>query len=191
MGLLTRGMALRRVKGVLLAVALVVVPSMPALSAGPAFELQAAKDDDRLIITVLFEAVPLGFAWDQFEQSGFPDEMIGVVPADQVGDDGRPSADAELRLVHLDRVDEGIYRGEIAIDDGDWAVVPWPLDKEFDNDGHAGVPETLLVSSDKASTVLVLVGVVALALAVSAYLVVQVRQQRWRLRPNGTGSSAD
>ncbi len=138
-------MRLRRRPLVLaLATALTLV-AMPVGAATPAFEFDINMSSSSIEVTVDFEPVPPGFAWGSFEASGVPEELVGLFPASDVDDRGRPLPEAEPLLLSLKRVDWGVYRDSIDVDDGEWAVVAWPLIDGFDPDDHPGAARTEIV----------------------------------------------
>jgi hypothetical protein len=75
------------------------------------------------------------------------DELIGVLPADQIEEDGRPLAGTDPVLVSLERVESGvIYEGSVELSEGEWAFFPWPTNETFNPEGNPGAPPTQYVT---------------------------------------------
>lgn len=131
---------------IIFAAGLIFVLVGSASAATPAFEFDIRVDGSTVQVTVDFEPVPIGFAWSQLEASGVPDELVGVYPADQVDDRGRPFPDVVPQLLSLKRVEEGVYTDSLTLTDGRWAVVAWPLFPDFDPDTSVGAARTEFVT---------------------------------------------
>lgn len=113
----------------------------------PAYEQVIETSSDTIEITVIFEPVPPGFAWGSLEASGALGELIGVLPADGVDEDGRPFDTTAVVLADLRIVEEGSYSAEVVVGPGEWAVVPWPLVPNYTQAmAHPGTPWTEFVS---------------------------------------------
>jgi hypothetical protein len=134
----------RRVSVFLSVVGFGLLSAVPADAATPAFDLDVEARRGSVVITVTFEPVPPGFNWAAFESSGVPDELVGVLPAEEVDERGRPLSQDGLRLASLRSIEEGVYLAEVAVDQGRWAVVPWPLVPDF----SPGAPSTRFVNID-------------------------------------------
>lgn len=117
-----------------------------ASAATPAFEFDIDVNGSSIEVTVDFEAVPPGFAWGSFEASGVPEELVGLFPAEDVDDRGRPLPGADPILLSLERIEEGIYQDAVGVQEGQWAVVAWPLVADFDPEAHPGTARTAVVT---------------------------------------------
>lgn len=133
---------MRALVALLLGMFPIIAVAIPAEAATPAFELQADVADDTVIVRVTFlQPMPVGI-----EGSGVLEQLIGVAPAEDLGEGGRPTPEADIHLLSLREVEgDGIYGSELKVGPGRWAVVPWPLVSEFDPEQNPGVPATLFV----------------------------------------------
>lgn len=126
---------MKRIAAIVAGAAVVVVAvdaSMVASAATPGFEMGVETDVETLVVTVTFEPVPSGFAWGTMEASGVLDRLVGVLPADQLDEGGRPVGGSVPQLVRLERVSEGVYEGQTVVPhDGEWSVVAWPLSPDL------------------------------------------------------------
>ncbi len=134
----------------------VVLIGPPAWAAMPAFEWEVEARTDSIGITVTFEPVSVGFAWRNLEGSGSLGELVGVLPASAVDQQGRPTDTSDLVLADLQRVEIGIYAADVAVGQGEWAVVAWPMVPDYEPDRHPETPLTDFVTvgpeTDRFST---------------------------------------
>ncbi|HEX9643660.1 MAG TPA: hypothetical protein VGC11_06655 [Acidimicrobiia bacterium] len=156
---------------------LMVITVAPASAATPAFGFDIRVDGPSVRVVVDFEPVPDGFAWSQLEASGVLDELVGLVPRDQVDDRGCPLAEADPVLLSLERIEEGVYADSVTLPDGRWAVVAWPLVSGFDPDANPGAARTEVVAVRRQS-VWVWLGVGAIAAVVVAGGALGLRARR-------------
>ena len=140
-------MRLRRVASTLvLGTVLVLLSVTSASAATPAFEFDIEVNGSSIEVTVDFETLPPGFAWSSFEASGVLEQLIGLFPAEDVDDRGRPLPRAEPILLSLERIEEGTYKDSITVEEGQWAVVAWPLITDFDSEANPGAARTAVVT---------------------------------------------
>lgn len=124
---------------------ILLLASLPALAAMPAFEWVVGAQVDAIEVTITFEPVPSGFAWPSLEESGALGELVGAVPSDEVDQAGRPIPGADPILFDLERIETGIYGATAETGPGKWAVVVWPMTGEFPVP-QPGIPETTFVT---------------------------------------------
>jgi hypothetical protein len=89
----------------------------------PHFTLGVVVEDETAMVTV--EIVP-GSASAGFDTADL-DGLIAIYPAEALDDQGRLRyADPGIR-VRLDRIEDGVYSGQVAIPaPGSWVAVPFP-----------------------------------------------------------------
>lgn len=160
---------------------LILGAGLRAAAAGPGSEFKVEIEGSELVITVVFQQVPEGFAWEAFEASGFPEKMVGVLPADDADDRGRPGEGARVQLVSLTRVEEGIYRGTVRVSNGRWVVVVWPLAQDFDPERNSGTAETVYVQVGGRSPIPARVPLAFVAVIVVAALTWWLRSRASRI----------
>lgn len=90
----------------------------------PPFEMEVEPRGDTVHVEVTISGdEPLVDSFDSPELNG----LMAVFPADQVDEEGRPLYVLEEGTeVRLRRVQPGTYRGSVALEPGQWAVVPFP-----------------------------------------------------------------
>ena len=109
---------------VLLTTVLLLATTFPASAKMPPFDMEVERRGDTVHVWVTITG-------DQSLVDGFDtpvlNSLIAVFPADQVDEEGRPLLVLGDRTdVPLNRVELGTYQGNVALDPGRWAVVPFP-----------------------------------------------------------------
>lgn len=170
---------LQRLLGVAGLALLMLLWTVPADAATPAFDLELDSEGSSVEVTVRFQQTISSV--DEFEASGVLDRLIGGLPADQVDEEGRPLPGSDPLLVSLDPVESGVtYQGSIRVDDGEWAFFPWPGTPSFDPDENPGAPATEFVTVEGGSQLVWLsVGAVAaIAVALGSWFRSRTRKFR-------------
>lgn len=173
---------LDRLLGVVAVVLLTLFWASPVNAATPAFDLHVDSQGSSVEVTVRFQQAVSTV--EEFEGSGVLDRLIGVLPADQVDEDGRPLRGSDPRLVSLEPVEGGVtYQGSIRVDDGEWAFFPWPGSPSFDPDENPGAPATEFVTVEGRSlSIWLAIGAVAI-IGVATVVFMAMRDQ---LQPRPT-----
>lgn len=159
----------------LLTTVVLLAMALPAAAKMPPFEMEVEPRGDTVHIEVTITGdKALIHEFDPLNLDG----LLAVFPADQVDEEGRPRYVLEGGTgVGLSRVAPGSYEGNVPLEPGNWAVVPFPgVTSAIRGAGEGWYPRTVLVevSTEQTSNwVWAAVGAaIALAIASGLRLVV-------------------
>jgi hypothetical protein len=136
----------RRPLAVLVGVALMLPITSTGLATTPGFDLSTEVAGSTVAVTLEFDEVPPGFNWLSLERSGILEVLAGVVPATDVDGFGRPLPDAAIVLIPLEKEATGIYTGSLRVQEGRWAVVPYPLISDFNPSSDPEAAQTQMIT---------------------------------------------
>lgn len=127
-------LTVRRMLGaVAISAVFLILTAGPAAAKMPGFTIEVETEANIAIVTVRVG----GVGSSQLAAEGFNpfdvDGLVAIYPADSLDDQGRPTSHVDAIPVNLLRVEDWIYRAEVAIDiSGRWALVPFPTSVTFD-----------------------------------------------------------
>jgi len=154
-------------KRLVLATVVLLTTALPASAKMPPFEMAVEPRGDTLHVEVTIgrDDPQLIDSFDAPELNG----LIGVFPADQVDEEGRPLYVLDKGTdVPLIRVAPGTYQGSVELEPGHWAVVPFPgVSGVVRGSAEGWYPHTALVDLTEERSDLWVLAAVGAALAIA------------------------
>lgn len=129
----------------LLTTVVLFTTALPASAKMPPFEMEVDPQGGTIHVEVRISGdEALIDSFDPTDLNG----LVGVFPADQVDDEGRPLPALKTGTnVPLSRAEPGIYEGSVQVEPGRWAVVPFPQTVGALRVEDA-YPETVMIESE-------------------------------------------
>lgn len=151
-----------------------VATALPASAKMPPFEMEVEPRGDTVHVEVRISGdEALIDSFDPPDLNG----LVAVFPANQVDDEGRPLLALKTGTnVPLSRAELGIYEGNVQLEPGRWAVVPFPQTVGALRVEDA-YPETIMIEIEDEGGIMWALAAVGAAIAIAWGLRAVVRVQ--------------